>query len=147
MNIGRTQKRIVFYVLLPALGLYFGLRLFAQYRHVPVYVTRVAQMPPALAAGLHIEEHKIDPMVSIATPYEQADDKRLAPDEIRRLRSQIAWSRAVPPFIDSLTIETATNAVARRTTSRVMIEYRLAKRGDRWFIDDISRSHVDRVSP
>jgi hypothetical protein len=51
MNIGRTQKRLVICVLLPALGLYFGLRLFAQYRHVSVYVTRVAQMPPGLAAG------------------------------------------------------------------------------------------------
>lgn len=147
MNVGRTQKRILLYVVLPALGLYLGLRLFAQYRPVPVYITRVAPMPAELASKLHMEEHKISPMVTIETPYAQAAEKKLAPEEIRRLRSQIAWSRVIPPFIDALTIETTTNVVARRTTRRVMIEYRLTKRGDRWFIDDVTRSPVDRISP
>lgn len=147
MNVGRTQKRILLYVVLPALGLYFGLRLFAQYRHVPVYVTRVAPMPTELATQLHIEGHKISQMISIETPYERAEDKKLGPAEIARLRSRIAWSRALPPFIDALTIETPTNAVARRTTRRVIVEYRLAKRGDRWCLDDVNHSPVDRVSP
>jgi hypothetical protein len=52
MNIQRTQKRIVLFVLLPALSCYLGLRLFAQYRHVDVYVTRQSPMPAALSLPL-----------------------------------------------------------------------------------------------
>jgi hypothetical protein len=133
-------------LLLPALAFYLGMRLVAQYRHVDVYVSRVAPMPPALASQLHIEEHKIDLMVTIDTPYDQAENKLLTQQEIRRLRSQVAWSRAMPPFIDSITIETTTNVVARRTTSRFMLEYRLVKRGDRWFIESVTRSPVCLVS-
>ncbi len=147
MNVGRTHKRILIYIVLLALGVYFGLRLFAQYRHVPVYVTRVAPTPTDLATKLHREEHKISPMISIETPYENAEEKKLTPAEIGRLRSCIAWSRALPPFIDALTIETPTNVVARRTTKRVIVEYRLAKRGDKWFIEDVNHSPIDRVSP
>jgi hypothetical protein len=56
MNIGRTQKRITFYVILPAALVYFGLRFYAQFRPVDVFVGRVAPMPAELAAGLHMEE-------------------------------------------------------------------------------------------
>ena len=147
MNIPRKQKRIMLYVLLPALAFYLGMRLFAQYRHVDVYVSRMAPMPADLAAGLHVDEHKIDRIITIETPYEEAKDKHLTPKEIRRLRSQIAWSRLMGPFIDSLTIETATNVVAWRTTGRSMVQYRLVRRGDRWVIESTSRSPVQRVSP
>src|ERR1041385_546970 len=105
MNVARAQRRIVLYVLLPALALYLGLRLFAQYRHVDVYVSRQAPMPAELAAGLHMEEHRIDPTVTIESPYDSAPEKILTPAEIRKLRSAIAWSSAMPAFIDSLSIQ------------------------------------------
>ena len=99
MSIQSTQKRIVLFVLLPALAFYFGLRLFAQYRHVDVYVSRQAPMPAELAAGLHVEEHKIDRTVTIESPYDSATDKILTTAEIRRLRSAIAWSKASYPRV------------------------------------------------
>jgi len=144
MNIQRTQKRIVLFVLLPALAFYFGLRLFAQYRHVDVYVSRQAPMPAELAAGLHVEEHKIDRTVTIESPYDSATDKILTTAEIRRLRSAIAWSKAMPAFIDSLSIKSPTRVLARRTTSRVMLEYQLVKRGERWVIECATRSELGR---
>ncbi len=136
------QKTILLGVVLPALALYLGLRLYAQYRHVDLYVARVAPMPQELASGLHLEEHGINPMVTIETPYERAEDKVLPMDEIRRLRSQIAWSSAMPPLIDSLTIQSPTRALARRTTKRVMLEYQLAKSEGRWWIQDAKRTEL-----
>jgi len=144
MNIQRTQKLILLYVLLPAVVFYVGLRLFAQYRHVDVYVSRQSPMPAELAAGLHIEEHKIDRTVTIESPYEGATDKILTTAEIRRLRSAIAWSGALPAFIDSLSIQSPTRVLARRTTSRVMLEYQLVRRGERWLIESATRSKIGR---
>jgi hypothetical protein len=48
----------------------------------------------------------------------------------------------MPAFIDSLTIQSPTRALARRTTSRVMLEYQLVKQGDRWGIQDATRSEI-----
>ncbi len=144
MNIQRTEKRIALYLLLPALVFYLGLRLFAQYRHVDVYVSRQAPMPAELAASLHVEEHKIDRTVTIESPYDSASDKILTPTEIRRVRSAVAWSRAMPAFIDSLSIQSPTRVLARRTTSRVILEFQLVRRGDRWLIESATRSQLAR---
>jgi len=144
MNIQRTQKRIVVFMLLPVLAFYLGLRLFAQYRHVDVYVSRQAPMPADLAAGLHIEEYMIDRTVTIESPYESATDKILTTAEIRRLRSAIAWSGAMPLFIDSLSIQSTTRVLARRTRSRVLLEYHLVRRGDRWLIESATRDEIAR---
>ena len=144
MNIQRTQKRIILYVLLPALVFYVGLRVFAQFRHVDVYVSYQAPMPADFAAGLHVEEHKIDRMVTIESPYDNATNKILTTAEIQRLRSAIAWSGAMPPFIDSLSIQSPTRVLARRTTSRVMLEYQLVRRGDRWVIESATRNELAR---
>ena len=144
MDIQRTQKRIIIYVLLPALVFYVGLRLFAQYRHVDIYVSRQASMPAELAASLHVDEHKIDGTVTIESAYDSATDKMLTPAEIRRVRSAIAWSGAMPAFIDSLTILSPTCVLARRTTRRVMWEYQLVKLGDRWLIESGSRNEIAR---
>ena len=138
------QKKILLFVVLPCLALYLGMRFYAQYCHVDVYVARVAPMPQELASGLHMEEHRIDPMVTIETPYERAEDKILPLDEIHRLRSQIAWSRTMPALIDSLTIQSPTSVLARRITKRVMLEYHLTKRGDKWGIQDAKRSELQR---
>jgi hypothetical protein len=142
MNISGIQRKVLLGVVLPCLALYLGLRLYAQYRHVDIYVARVAPMPQELASGLHMEEHRISPTVTIETPYERAENKLVPLDEIGRLRSQIAWSSAMPALIDSLTIQSPTSALARRTTKRVMVEYQLAKRGDRWWIQDAKRSEL-----
>src|SRR6185503_4045817 len=96
MNISRTQKRILIYVVLPACGIYFGFRFYAQFRHVDVYVISAAPMTAELATGLHMEEHKIAPAVTIESPYETAADKILSPAELRRVPSAIAWNSAMP---------------------------------------------------
>jgi hypothetical protein len=142
MNEQKIKRGIVLYVVLPGLMLYFGMRLFAQYRHVDVYVSRAALMPVELSSKLHMEEHKIDPRVIIETPYDRAEDKILPMDEIQRIRSQIAWSKAMPAFIDSLTIQSTNRVLARRTTRRVMLEYQLIRRGDRWWIEDATRLNI-----
>lgn len=133
-------RRIIIYVILPALLIYLGMRLYAQYRPIHIYVSRIAPMPAELAAGLHMEEHKIDPMVKIESPYEGAEDKKLSMEEIRRIRSQIAWSKAVPSFIDSLTIQSSGRVLARRTTGSVMHEYQLVKAGDHWEIESATHN-------
>ena len=140
MNIGRAQKRLVLYILLPATVLYVGLRFWAQFRHVDVYVRREAPMPEELRANLHMEEHKIHPTVIIESPYDSATNKILVPEEILRIRSAIAWSRDISPFIDSLSIENPTNVVARRSGRRFLTEYQLVKRDNRWVVESSRRS-------
>jgi hypothetical protein len=138
MNIGRAQKRITLWVILPAALVYFGLRFYAQFRHVDVFVSRIAPMPPEIAAAF--EKPKIDRTITIESPYESVADKILTPAEIRRLRSTIAWTGAMPPFFDSLTIQSSNRASARRITSRVILEYQFARHGDRWLMEGATRS-------
>jgi hypothetical protein len=142
MNIQRAQKRITLYVILPALTLYVGIRLFAQYRHVDLYVSRQTPMPAELAEGLHMEEHKIDPIITIESPYENAANKILTSAEIRRLRSALAWSRAA--FVDSISIQSPTRVLARRKTARFIYEYQVVQFGDQWLIDNATRSELQR---
>jgi hypothetical protein len=140
MNIGRAPKRIVLYVLLPAIGLYLGLRLWAQFRHVDVYVRREAPMPEELRANLHMGGHKIHPVVTIDSPYDSATNKVLALEEILRIRSTIARSRDILPFIDALIIESPTNVSARRSNRKFLTEYNLIKRGDQWTVENSTRT-------
>ena len=147
MNIERAQKRIILYVILPAALVYFGLRFYAQFRHVDVFVSRLAPMPAELAAGLHMKEHNISPTVTIESPYDTATDKLLSPDEIRHLRTSIAWGSTVSPFIDSLTILSTSNVVARQNGKRYLREYQLAREGDHWVIVSARRSPLHRYSP
>src|SRR5438105_2629192 len=142
-----TPTRIVCYVILPAAILVLSLRLYAQFRHVDVYVSRIAPMPAQLAAGLHMEEHKINPMVTIESRYDSVDNKPLSLQEIRRVRAAIAWSGAVPAFIDSLTIVNPTNLVARQNNKNSVREYELVKEQDRWTIVRATRQPVCRANP
>ncbi len=50
MNVATAQKRFLLWVVLPAAVLYFGLRLYAQYRPVEIYVSRTAPIPAELEA-------------------------------------------------------------------------------------------------
>jgi hypothetical protein len=138
----KAQRRILLYVILPAAALYLGLKLYAQYRPVKIYVSRVAPMPAELAAGLHMQEHKMDPMVTIETPYESAENKILSEEEIRLLRRQIAWNGLASPFFDSLTIQSSNSVLIRRTTSRYRLECELARSGNRWSVTHSTRSFI-----
>jgi hypothetical protein len=82
MNIGRVQKRILLFGILPAAALYLGLRVYAQFRHVDVYVGREEPMPSELASKLPMEELKIQSTVHIATQYEKGTNKFLGSEEI-----------------------------------------------------------------
>jgi hypothetical protein len=103
-------------------------------------------MPAELAAGLPMEEHKIDSMVTIETPYDNAAEKHLPWTEIRRLRTTLAWSGTMPALIDSLTILSPTNVVARRNTTSSIHEYRLTKQVNGWVIEGVTRQQVHRYS-
>lgn len=138
MNIPRTQKRIMLCVLLPALLFYLGLRFYAQFRHVDVFVSRLAPMPVEIAAAF--EKHTTDRTITLESPYDSVTNKILPPEEIRRLRSAIAWNGAMPPFFDSLTIHTPTHVSARRITSRVILKYQFVRQGDRWLMESATRS-------
>lgn len=142
MNTNRFQKIIVLGVILPAGLLVLGLRLYLQFRHVDVYVSRVAPLPPELASRLHMEEHGIARTCTIESPYDTAPEKILTVDEVRQLRKRMAWSSGFG-LIDSLTILSPSNVVARRTIkgSRERVrEFYLARRGDDWIVED-TREH------
>jgi hypothetical protein len=86
-------------------------------------------------------------MVRIESPYDSATNKILSPEEIHRLRTAIAWSSTMPAFIDTLTILSASNVVARQNGKSYMREYQLAKEGDHWVIVSMKLSQVHRYSP
>ncbi|MEJ0089037.1 MAG: hypothetical protein WDM80_04690 [Limisphaerales bacterium] len=130
--------------MLTAAVIYFGMIFYSQYRPIKIYVSRIAPMPTELANGLQMEEHKIDPMVKIESPYENASEKILSMEEIRRLRSQIAWSKEISPFYDSLTIQSSERVQIRRMTSRTMYEYQLLKQGDKWVLETATHVMIDR---
>jgi hypothetical protein len=121
-----------------------GARLYSQYRPIKIYVSRTAPIPAELANGLHMEEHKIDSMVKIESPYENVSEKILSMEEIRRIRSQIAWSKEISPFYDSLTIQSSERVKIRRMTSRTMYEYQHLKQGDKWVLETVARGIIDR---
>jgi hypothetical protein len=128
------------WVIIVLLGL--SLRIYTQHRPIKIYVSSVAPMPAELANGLHMEEHKINPMVTIESSYEDSEDKVLSPDEIRHIRSQIMWGSGIPAFYDSLTIQSTNKILVRRTTASVIREYELVKSGDRWILKSSSERTI-----
>ena len=120
-----------------------SMRIYALHRPIKIYVARRAPIPAELANGLHMEEHKIDPIVTIESGYENSEDKILSPDEIRRIRSQIIWRTDIPLFYDSLTIQSSDRVLIRRTTTSVMRECQLVKSGDRWRVESSTRSMLN----
>ncbi len=118
------------------------MKLYAQHRHINIYVSHVEPMPAELANGLHMEEHKINPMVTVESNYEESEDKILSLDEIRHIRSQIMWGSGAPSFYDSLVIQSTNKVLIRRTTPSVVWEYPLEKSGDRWIVKNSSESII-----
>ena len=137
-------ERIALLVVFVGVAVLVTMKLYSQYRHIDIFVSRVAPMPAELANGLHMEEHKINPSVRIESPYDTTEEKILSMNEIRQIRSRITWGSMVSPLIDSLTIQDPTNVIARRTTSRSMTEYHLVKLNGKWTIKDITQSEIRR---
>ena len=138
----RRVTGTIFCVWLLILIVFVSMKFYAQYRPIKIYVSSVAPMPAELANGLHMEEHKINPMVTIESSYESSENKILSLDEIRRIRSQIIWKTDISPFFDSLTIQSTNKILVRRTTSAVIREYELEKSGDRWIVKSSSESTI-----
>jgi hypothetical protein len=127
-------KAVILYVILPAFTILVGMKFYAQYRHIDIYVMRRAPMPAEISNKLHMAEHGIDSTITVETPYASASDKVLPPEEIRKIRSQLVWRTSMSPFIDSLTIQSTNRVIARRTTDRSMTEYQLLKINNAWTI-------------
>src|SRR6478736_1230777 len=121
-------RRIVLFVILPALLVYLGMKLYVQYKPIKLYVSRVSQMPAELAEDLHMEEHKISSKIRIESLYENSDDKPLSLDEIRRVRAKLAWGLQVPIFPDSIITMNTNRVVARRMTKRIMEDCEIINR-------------------
>lgn len=90
-------------------------------------------------------EHKINPVVQIASPYENAQDKVLSPDEIRQIRSKLAWSKSTPILIDALYIHSTNLVSTRRSTRRYLEECQLAKENNEWVIKSGTRTDIQNV--
>ena len=135
-------QHVILFVILPAFMIFIGMRFYAQYHHIDIYVSRNAPMPAELAAGLHMEEHKINPIVRIESSYEQAEDKVLSLDDIRQIRSKLAWGKSMPILIDSLTIESTNQVFTRRTTRHFIEECKLVKESAGWSIKNGTRTDI-----
>ena len=139
-------RRIFLYVILPAMVIYFGMRFYVQYRPVNVLVSRTEQMPVELANGLHMEEHKISPIIQIESPYESTKDKMLSMEEIRTIRAKLAWSKTMPVVVDLLIIRSTNQVQTRRFTRRFIEECELVKVGSEWSIKSGTRTEVKSVA-
>jgi hypothetical protein len=135
----RRLKLVLLCVWVLAVALFAAMKFYAVHRPIKIYVARLAPMPAELADGLHMKEHGINPVVTIESRYENSENKILSLDEIDRMRSQIIWYSIVPPFFDSLTIQSSNRVLVRRTTRSVMQEYQLVKSGDRWSVESSTR--------
>ena len=125
-----------------ASAVYLGIKVYALNRPVKIYVGRLELLSPSLSTNLHMKEHGIHPVIRIESPYEQAEDKMLAPDEIRQLRRQIVWNNLTPTFFffDSLTIQDSNHVIVRRM--RHFSEYQLARSGSKWFVTQMEQNPV-----
>jgi hypothetical protein len=139
-------RRIVLFVILPALLIYLGMKLYVQYKPVKVFVSRPSQMPVELASGLHMEEHKISPVIKIESLYENSEDKLLSLEEIKKDRTKLAWGMQLPINADSIIIMDTNRVVARRLTRRFMEECELVKENSAWSIKSHKRTEVKTVS-
>lgn len=127
-------RKILAYVILAVMLVYFGVKLYVQYKPVKIYVSRISQMPTELAEGLHMEEHKISSKVRIESLYENSDDKPLPLEEIRRVRARFAWGLQFPFFPNSIVIMNTNRVVARRMTDRFMEECELINTDSEWVV-------------
>lgn len=103
-------------------------------------------MPAELAGGLHMEEHKISPIIKIESLYENSEDKPLSLEEIKKVRTKLAWGMQIPMNADSIIIMDTNRVVARRLTRRFMEECELVKENSEWSFTSHNRTEVKTVS-
>jgi hypothetical protein len=133
-------KHIVLGVIIPAIAVLVGMKLYLEYRPINLYVMRTAPMPASLSNTLHMVEHKIESDVTIASPYETAQEKILPLSEIRKIRRHLSWNAMLPVVIDALTIQNSNRVVAEHSNKRKMSEYQLVKIGDKWRVQSVAHS-------
>jgi hypothetical protein len=129
-----TLQRIAWSLILLGLATLLGTKFYAQHRRIEILVSRTAAMPYELAAGLHMKEHGIGPMVTIESSYAKAEDKIISMDEIGKIRSSLAWGVRTPILIDTLIIHSTNRVSTRRTTRRYLEECEVVKEGNEWVI-------------
>ncbi len=136
---------VIIAVVLLAMFVFLGMRLYAQLCHINIYVSRNVPMPAELAAGLHMKEHGISETVRIDSPYDRAENKMLSLQEIGQIRSKLAWSKSAPILIDSLFILSSNHVATRRQTSRFIEECDIVKENNEWVIKSGTRTDVNAV--
>jgi hypothetical protein len=133
-------KHIVLGVIIPAIAVLVGMKLYLQYRPISLYVMRTAPLPASLSNALHTVEHKIESDVTIASPYATAQEKILPLSEIRKIRQHLTWNAMLPVVINSLTIQSSNRVIAEHSNKRKMCEYQLVKIGDKWRVQNVTHS-------
>ena len=141
-----TLQRIAWSLVLLGLVTLLGMKFYAQHRRIEVFVSRTAPMPDELAAGLHMKEHGIDPIVTIESPYAKAEDKIISTEEIGKIRSSLAWSVRTPILIDALIIHSTNRVSIRHTTPRYLEECEVVKEGNEWVIKSGTRTDLPTTS-
>jgi hypothetical protein len=136
------SKKIQICFLIAAVVLNIAPRFYSQYRPVTLYVNRNTPMPAEFSKGLHMEEHGIHPTVTIDSPHETAPEKILELDEIRRVRTALAWKTFIPPLIDSISIRSPTEVLGKRTGRNSQTEYQIIKENNQWRIKSSTRSAI-----
>ena len=119
-----------------------GMKLYAQYRPVEIFVSREAPMPEELAEGLHMKEHRISPVITITSSYSKAENKIISVEEIAKIRSSLSWSVRIPIFIDTLIIHSTNHVSTQRTTSRFLEECEVVKEGEKWVIKSGTKTEL-----
>jgi len=93
-----------------------------------------------------MDEHRIDPVIRIESPYESAEDKIISMEEVAKIRSRFAWSKSTPILVDALIIHSTNRVSTRRTTSRFLEECELVKENDEWLIKSGTRTDLTNVT-
>jgi hypothetical protein len=141
-----TLQRIAWSLILLGLATLLSMKFYAQHRRIDIFVSRTAPMPDELAAGLHMKEHGIDPIVTIESPYANAEDKVISMAEIGKIRSSLAWSVRTPVLVDALIIHSTNRVSTRRTTPRHLEECEMVKEGNEWVIKSATRTDLPTKS-
>lgn len=141
----RKAQYAVWIFILLGLGFLFGMKFYAEYRPIKIYVSRTAQMPAELSSQLHMEEHQINPVIAIESLYQNAEDKILSMDEVRKIRSFLAWKFSPPILIEDLVIHSTNRVSTRRTTSKFLEEREIYKEDNQWVIKLNTRSDLENT--
>lgn len=141
-----TLQRIAWSLILLGLATLLGTKFYAQHRRIEIFVSRTAPMPEELAAGLHMKEHGISPVVAVESPYATVEDKIIPMEEIAKIRSRLTWGTRTPILIDTLIVHSTNRVSTRRTTSRYLEECEIAKEDNQWVVKSAIRTDLPNTS-